>query len=211
MVCRGGQCVDVDECNPACTPEQVCFNGLCGYTPIIIDISGNGFNLTDAAHGINFNFDGNGVKVRVPWTQANSDDAWLVLDRNGNGVIDNASELFGNNTPQPQPLQGQTRNGFLALAEFDKGANGGNLDQKVTSADAVFSALRLWQDRNHNGVSESSELHRLSQMNALTLELDYRQSTRTDQYGNVFKYRAKVTDARGAQLGRWAYDVFFKL
>lgn len=210
MVCRGGQCVDADECNPPCTGEQVCFNALCGYTPVIVDVSGDGFKLTDAAHGINFNFEGNGVTVRLPWTKANTDDAWLALDRNGNGRIDNGTELFGSSTPQPQPLGGQTRNGFLALAEYDKAANGGNADGRINPQDAVFSLLRLWQDKNHNGVSEASELHGLSQLNIRTFDLDYKESRRVDQFGNIFKYRAKVKDSHDAQVGRWAYDVFLK-
>lgn len=210
-VCRNGQCVDSDECNPACTPEQVCFNGVCGYTPIIVDVAGNGFKLTDAAHGINFNFEGNGLNVRLPWTKANTDDAWLALDRNGNGRIDNGSELFGSSTPQSPPPAGQPKNGFLALAEFDRAANGGNSDGKISPDDAIFLSLKLWQDKNHNGISEAFELHGLRQLNIVTFDLGYEESRRTDQYGNIFKYRAKVKDAHGAQVGRWAYDVFLKL
>jgi hypothetical protein len=181
---------------------------LCGGSPIVIDVLGNGFNLTNAASGVSFDINGNGVDEQIAWSSASSDDAWLALDRNENGSIDSGKELFGNFTRQPAPPAGEVKNGFLALAVFDEAANGGNDDGKINHNDAVFSSLRLWQDANHNGVSEASELKTLNQLGLATIDLDYQESRRTDENGNRFRFKARVRDAQDAQLGRWAWDVY---
>jgi len=186
-----------------------CVNGQC-YTPIVIDTLGNGIKLTRAEEGVRFNVI-NTRSVRLAWTTSDSDDAWLALDRNNNGAIDGGEELFGNSTPQPVPPTGVEKNGFRALAEYDKPASGGNGDGVISPSDAIFGSLLLWQDTNHNGLSESGELHPLAEFGLTTLELRYKESKRVDEYGNQFRYRAKVKDDHGNQVGRWAWDVFLKM
>ena len=162
-----------DSCQEEAPPEcnllpEICENGIwsfqwCGCvpynTPIVLDLNGNGFDLTNADHGVPFNLNNIGEKEKLAWTSVSSDEAWLVLDRNGNGTIDDGAELFGDITEQPEPPAGEKKNGFRALAEYDRVSNGGNANGQIESGDSVFPSLRLWQDANHDGLSEPSELH----------------------------------------------------
>ncbi|MGH8106344.1 MAG: calcium-binding protein, partial [Arenimonas sp.] len=127
-------------------------------------MSGNGVNLTGAAGGVLFDLVGNGTPERFSWTSAGSDDAWLALDRNGNGRIDNGTELFGADTIMSNGQRASS--GFEALADLDS-----NHDGIFNSADAQFANVRIWRDLNQDGVSQANELFTLEQAGVVSINL----------------------------------------
>lgn len=144
---------------------------------------------------------------QISWTDANWRNGWLALDRNGNGTIDDFTELFGDLTPQPPS---STPNGFLALAVFDDLANGGNGNGFIDPGDAVYSRLRVWIDANHNGISEPRELHTLQELGIFKIGLTYHETPFVDQFGNQFRYKGSVWDGGGNERDI-CYDVFLEL
>jgi hypothetical protein len=168
-------------------------------TPVIIDVEGNGIRLTSAAAGVPFDLDADGIAETLAWTETGGDDAWLALDRNGNGTIDGGTELFGDATPQPA---GGQRHGYRALAVFDDDGNA-----QIDAADAVWPLLRLWRDADHDGVSQPWELSALDTAGIRSLSLSVKTESRRDRYGNLFRYRAEVGAAKPGTVGHFSYDV----
>ena len=193
---------------PAC-PTPICdYFGGCDWqwecdSPILIDVTDQGFHLTNQANGVVFKFFGS-AKQQVAWTDPNYGNAWLALDRNGNGTIDDATELFGNDTPQPAS---PNPNGFLALAVYDLPENGGNGDGFITASDGIYPHLLLWTDENKNGISESNELQSLTQAGITSISLDYHLDHRQDQYHNIFRYRAS-DQVNAVSYDHRIYDVY---
>ena len=205
----GGCCQNPSLCygnSLTCDPNTC---GCTTTTPIIVDTAGHGFHLTSAADGVLFDFFGDGQPLKLSWTAADSGNAFLALDRNHNGIIDNAKELFGNITAQPQS---GNPNGYLALAEFDKPENGGNGDGIIDSRDAVYSQLLLWIDANHDGFSQPDELHTLPELGVYSIGLRYKEEPFTDQFGNAFRYRGVLNPNPldgTSKDGRYTFDVLF--
>ncbi len=174
-------------CNP-CT-------GFCTPTgcscPIAIDVFNEGMHFTSLQRGVPFDFNGNGKPLFMAWTDRNYHNAWLALDRNHNGRIDSAQELFGYPT-QPQ-VPGPTPNGWLALAVYDEPAYGGNGDGVIDAKDAIYPELLLWIDANHDGISQPNEVHHLAELSVTSIELKYKDgNSYTDNNGNQFKFESFV-------------------
>ncbi len=172
-------------------------------SPIILSVINGNFNLTSQENGVFFDLNSDGEPELTAWTDEFSDEAFLVLDGNENGIIDDGTELFGNYTPQPPSPE---PNGFLALAEWDDPANGGNGDGRIDAADGVFDFLQLWIDTSHDGFSDADELFPIDFFGLRSIDLDYRRSSRTDPFGNEFRFRSRI---RWEHRTSWCWDVFF--
>jgi hypothetical protein len=178
-------------------------------TPIIVHLGddkddGRTIELTAPLAGVRFPIRP-GAPAQYSWTAAESKDAFLALDFNRDGLINDGSELFGNFTPQP-PVSDP--NGFLALAQNDLPEYGGNGNGLIDEGDAIYQRLRLWFDHNHDGISQADELRSLEDLRVQSISLDYKDSNYIDQYGNVFRYRAKVLRKGTQGVTSFAFDVF---
>ena len=76
-----------------CNGEDDYYEMAC-QSPILVDVAGNGFDLTSAKNGVMFDIDGDGVVERLSWTNTGTDDAWLALDRNQNGLIERGPRII---------------------------------------------------------------------------------------------------------------------
>lgn len=164
--------------------------------------------MTDVENGVAFDILSTGKPIQMAWTALGVDNAFLALP-SSDGRVYSSNQLFGNYTPQPKSA---SPNGFLALAVYDKPENGGNGDGVIDAHDQIFSSLRLWIDENHDGICQPEELYRLADKGVSSIDLQYRQSQRTDEFGNVFRYRARINQGSHQEedpVGRTAYDVFF--
>lgn len=162
----GGGCLGGDSGNPGDSGDPYAPN----CSPIIVDTTGEGFHLTSAADGVKFDIRADGHPIQIAWTAPGSHNAFLALDRNGDGVINSGAELFGNFTRQPASA---SPNGFAALAVYDSPENGGNGDGVIDAKDAIFSSLRLWIDSNYDGVCQPEELHTLPELGVFSISLAY--------------------------------------
>lgn len=142
-----------------------------------------------------FDIDGDGSPNRIGWTRAGSDDAFLWLDANGNGMVDSGVELFGDAVFD---------NGFDKLKTFD-----GNGDGLVDPSDAIWPSLRLWVDSNHNAISEAAEVSTMASSRFHGIGVTFKVVGRRDPYGNRYRYKGRIYTANDANGAERVYDIIF--
>lgn len=184
-------------------------------SPIIIDLNNNGIDLGDAGVGVYFDVNADGALDYVQWVRPGGDEVFLSLDRNGNGIVDDGSELFGVGTPMIID-GGSAENGFVGLAQYDMVELGGNDDGLITAQDAIWSELRVWDDANADGVSVPSEVLSLDEVSPPLTSFETIPKFRKyyDKAGNAIPYWAWATINASGGNGRRSrtlmVDVYFK-
>lgn len=151
--------------------------------PLVLDLDGDGLEITPLSRGVQFDGNGDTIRTNTSWVQA--DDGLLVLDRNGNGVIDSGRELFGDETLLADGTK--AAHGFAALAELDVGgaanATGGAGDGVFDAKDAQYTNVRVWRDLNQDGISQAGEMQTLQEAGIASVKLS---STKTEtNYGDA--------------------------
>ena len=161
-------------------------------SPIALDLNGDGVQTTalGATQG-SFDLMANGSPVESGWLSG--EDAFLAVDHNDNGIIDDRSELFG----------GGVGEGFAQLAAYDT-----NSDGLVDSDEILFGGLMLWQDSNENHFTDVGELMSLSSQGIESLSTTF-EETPVYQYGNLLLEHGVANRTDGSQIDM--VDAYFQV
>ena len=132
--------------------------------PLIIDFGQAGITLTSLEDGVNFDLDNNTFAEKTAWI--GTEDGFLALDKNNNGVIDNGGELFGDEFVMDNGKISST--GFEALISLNS-----NDDNIINKDDIKYNELLIWVDANNNGNTDSGELKPITEYGINEINLDY--------------------------------------
>ncbi|MGH1398562.1 MAG: DUF5801 repeats-in-toxin domain-containing protein, partial [Alphaproteobacteria bacterium] len=164
-------------------------------TPLALDLDGDGLEVTSVEDGVIFDYDNDGEGEQTAWV--GSDDGFLVQDRNGDGEINDRSEMFGD-------MEGHA-DGFSHLGDLDT-----NQDGQITAEDEQFSELRVWRDLNQNGVSDEGELYTLDELGIESINLNATTTNETLEGDTWVSHESTYTTSDGETHGIFdvhlAYD-----
>jgi hypothetical protein len=172
----------------------------CPPTPLVLSFDRARVEFTRAAGA--FDLDGRDVSIETSWVSART--PWLAVDLDGDGRIEDGSELFGSMTRLPDGRRAP--NGFAALAALDDDHDG-----RITRGDAAFDRLLVWSDDDQDRRSAPSELRRAVDVGLVAIHLDYASSARcTDGDCEVERATFEYVDPRGRTVEGDVIDVHLK-
>ncbi|MBK7017789.1 MAG: hypothetical protein IPH39_20130 [Sulfuritalea sp.] len=165
-------------------------------SPLVLDLDGDGvaIDLTHAYDGgrVFFDIDADGFAERVGWV--NPDDGLLAMDVNGNGRIDDITELYGDDQ---MPA-------FQKLRLLD--ANG---DSRIDASDAAYAGLRIWQDANQDGITQDGELKTLASLDIQSISTNDHNDTRWANENYISSSTTFTRLENGIAVDREIADVHF--
>jgi hypothetical protein len=167
-------------------------------TPLVLDLNGDGVQTTHLAGNVQFDLRADGHKVSTGWTTGG--DGLLALDVNGDGQINNGSELFGSSFRLPDGSL--ARDGFEALSSLDS-----NHDNVISGADKLFASLQVWVDANQDGISQKGEMHSLSDLGITKINLGADHTTQLNN-GNLIGLEGSFETSDGQS--HTIADVWFR-
>lgn len=164
---------------------------------------------------MSFDLGGNGVVRQAGWTNSCTKEELPTLDLDGDGAVVDGRELFGDATQLPNG--DRAANGFIALAAWDNPEMGGDGNGRIDENDLIWTSLRLWIDRNHDGISQPAELLSLGERGVRSLSLTYQEVPGTDPSGNAHRFQStfvrRVVRTWGAPYDKTSalHDVYFAI
>ncbi len=166
--------------------------------PLVLDLGDDGLDLMALDRSnTSFDVDANGNAKTVGWIGGK--EGILVFDKNANGVVDDASEWFGQKfAASGTPPANQ--DGFKALATL---ANAGATSFSATTSKInpatgkrYFDELQVWIDADQDGKTDAGELRTLASLGITSIDLNPQAFNRNDD-GNVILSTAGYTTADG--------------
>lgn len=137
--------------------------------PLVIDLNRDGRFASSSAQVVLYDLLGEGTKKAMTWLD--SGDGFLAIDKNGNGLIDDGSELF---------VGQRVGESFELLAQYDA-----NKDGIVDAEEAQSAGIVVWRDIDRNGVTNDDELLDFGSLGIQSISLANNMQGRAEAGGYV--------------------------
>ena len=167
-------------------------------TPLVLDLDGNGVQTLGLSSNVRFDLNATGTALNTGWV--GQGDGLLAIDINGDGQVNDGSELFGSSYTLADGTRAQ--DGFAALASLDSDHNG-----VIDANDQQYASLLVWKDANQDGISQGDELFSLSSLDITSINTGATQTTELNN-GNWIGLSASY--ATGDGTTHTIADVWFQ-